>query len=440
MKLEYKSAQPTGAAVPTPQTYATVIPQQQVIPVNLGSIIAEFATYAIADTICQEKIDGLETSTEPALIRFLRRSEFYKKYPQTEVEAATHGSSTVGIVYFGGIPFFRIFQGTPVLKMMGPVVIEFKGVIDTNVDEAGSTTTYVSYLTKGSVIPEALQKAVNASNEYKLAKANSVIQILHETKLLKRIDKTSGLPIEVYDETESVISVKPLPHHEIIPVYKITNTYEDKSDTAIASSLIDNLNYHSNQIKDEWEVTKGLVAGRPRFAGGSSTQSILSDVLKGGRGITWPSANSDGVDPIQPFQIANGSLLMNNTIIAQFEDKLLKYMFALRDSSVSGTNKHNMEVMSFNQLATQHALMKVERFRKNQWQYIMDFLICPALSLPLRDITINISKVEANKLTAADTTVIPTIMAEGQAKIAEINKSAKLEAIEKQPTPPASGN
>lgn len=70
----------------------------------------------------------------------------------------------------------------------------------------------------------------------------------------------------------------------------------------------------------------------------------------------------------------------------------------------------------------------------------MDFLICPALSLPLRDITINISKVEANKLTAADTTVIPTIMAEGQAKIAEINKSAKLEAIEKQPTPPASGN
>lgn len=57
---------------------------------------------------------------------------------------------------------------------------------------------------------------------------------------------------------------------------------------------------------------------------------------------------------------------MNQTIIAQFEDKLLKYMFALRDSSVSGTNKHNMEVMSFNQLATQHALMKVERFRKHQ--------------------------------------------------------------------------
>lgn len=78
------------------------------------------------------------------------------------------------------------------------------------------------------------------------------------------------------------------------------------------------------------------------------------------------SANGQIRDPLQPLVLAANSLTMNQLIINGFEDKLLKYMFALRDSIASGTNKHNTEVATFNQVATDMANYKIKRFRNNQ--------------------------------------------------------------------------
>lgn len=71
-------------------------------------------------------------------------------------------------------------------------------------------------------------------------------------------------------------------------------------------------------------------------------------------------------DPLQPLVLSNNSLALNQVVIGGYEDKLLKYMFSLRDSIASGTNKHNTEVATFNQIATDMATFKIERFRNNQ--------------------------------------------------------------------------
>lgn len=103
------------------------------------------------------------------------------------------------------------------------------------------------------------------------------------------------------------------------------------------------------------------------FSGDATTATIQSRILNGERGLSNSTVASKLRDPMEPLILGSGALAMNLIIVDGLEDKLLKYMFALRDSISSGTNKHNTEVATFNQLAAEMVLYKIKRFRNNQY-------------------------------------------------------------------------
>lgn len=352
--------------------------------VNLGDTVVAFGAQVITNIITTNPIKGIEDTTDPEMIKFLDRSEFFYQPAQIEIELSLRGDQWAYIYYVGTDPYFK--NGKP-----------------SDYRRIGKTTTMFEITLEEKQLPSNMMYIEQRTIRYEILTVEQAARLFG--------DQSHGAGVYqigfkyIKDKNTKVITLTEVEYayklnkYQSVPAYPFINMQQPWPDAKYVDSLKENLNYHSNQTKAEWEFTKAQATQTSVFNGDNTANEIQENILSGDRVHSTMSQNGVLRDPLQPLVLSNNSLALNQVVIGGYEDKLLKYMFSLRDSISSGTNKHNTEVATFNQIATDMATFKIERFRNNQWTQCWKELVGPIIALPANfKASLSLTEVEQNKV------------------------------------------
>lgn len=212
----------------------------------------------------------------------------------------------------------------------------------------------------------------------------------------------------------------PEKYNNTIPVEIFKNDHLGLPDANPAIyGIIQQLNYHSNASNEEWQLTKTLL-NEMTINGNADSQATLNEIIGGGRLLRNGQVVNRGIPNTELVLSPGTALTMNMALMEMYEDKLAKYLFTFRDSTSSATNKHNTEVATFNQMASEHARFKIRRYRARQYtnffKNIVGLIIPGLVDI---DVTPVISELEDNKVKAMDPTTIIDAQTEGAIKLSK---------------------
>lgn len=355
----------------------------EVPAIDLGDTVVAFGAQVITNIVTTNPIKGIEDTKNADFKKLLVRSEFFYQPAQIELNLALGGVRWAFIYYVETNPYFRNADASD-YRRIGNTTTMFETTISTTPIDA--LNMWVESVRYEVLTSEEATKKFNSLTPL-LA---GVYQWGQKAKYNKTTKEYSSIIIEYAYRLAKYTSV---------PAYPFINIQTPTPDAMLAGNLQKNLNYHSNQTRAEWEFTKAQGQQTALFNGDATANELQQNILSGNRIHSITSANGQIRDPLQPLVLTSNSLTMNQLIINGFEDKLLKYMFALRDSIASGTNKHNTEVATFNQIATDMANYKIKRFRNNQWTQCMLELVDPIIPLGANfEAELSLTDVEQNKV------------------------------------------
>lgn len=343
---------------------------RKIVDMNLGDTVVFTAAEAMTHMIVTKKVRGLEDTKNAELKDLLERSEFYKMLPKAEIKMSLTGTAGYGIVDLFGkdyITLVNIFG----FRNVGTLVLEAYGVTDNVVSstQAEFNVSYHWFYENNQPFFEVVGYNTTNGKELKI-KGNEKIPLDPKWK--------NEFPIQVFNNLEN-----------------------SQADFQRAYGIYESLNFYSNKLKDVWEITKGVNAFQKNFTGNLTSSDAQEKILSGDWFLDFPSYNSRYGNAIEPLQMQSNALPNNMILIDTLEDKLNKYMFALRDSISSGTNKHNTEVATFNQLATDTVEYKIERFRNREYTMFFRRHVGKIIKgLSEIDIRFDISNIEKYKLEA----------------------------------------
>lgn len=145
-----------------------------------------------------------------------------------------------------------------------------------------------------------------------------------------------------------------------IPVKIFANNEDEVSDINNTNMwwAINQLNNFTDKIEDtQLKSQFGLLVNR-NMTGGKTAAELMNELREKGT-ITVNGIDSQlgaGVNPIGSV----GYVTELAFLIDWLEDKVMKYTFTTRDTTASGTNKHNAEIGMFNQFAIEYLMDKKE--------------------------------------------------------------------------------
>lgn len=340
----------------------------ETVDINLGLIVIQSAAEAVVHAMTTKPVLGLENTDNVELNALLDRSRFYEIIPNVELMLALHGKTGLAIV-----------------KLLNKFYLVQLGV--TSYSRIGNLYTEVIATTENTFKEDGVEYQSGYRWYYKGEIAYiETIGIHVPTNRMMRPENTTNKPLdEIFDN--------------VIPVDVLFNIERPVPDWKRAESLAINLNFHSNQTKPEWEFTKTMFNMNGNFGGDSTTHAVQQAILAGERGLSNSTLASKIRAPLEGLPMSAGALPINLAMVDSFEDKLLKYMFALRDSISSGTNKHNTEVATFNQLAADMVQYKVQRFRNRQYTNFFRMHVSKIIKdIKKIDIKFQVSDIEKYKI------------------------------------------
>lgn len=185
-----------------------------------------------------------------------------------------------------------------------------------------------------------------------------------------------------------------------IPVKIFDNNEESKSDVDNTKMLgaIRQMNDFQNKIGETYELTQfGLLVNR-NMTGGKTGPQIIKE-YKEKRTIEINGADAQlgtGISPIgAPGYVAELTLLID-----WLEDKVMKFTFTTRDTTQSGTNKHNAEIGMFNQFAIEYLIDKKEIREEDYADFYSILGLFFGIDLSQSVVELQISEVLQNMLDA----------------------------------------
>ncbi len=220
----------------------------------------------------------------------------------------------------------------------------------------------------------------------------------------------------------TIVSTRSILDTDVIPVQTFKNNQNGTADVIGLENSIAMLNHWSKEFNVEWNKAK-LQFGNNKNFGAKKSASEWNQALQSDLDV------HDFADPDGTFQSPLAQMTGAVNTVAQLfqqynwlEDTILKYSFIQRDStSASGTNKHNLEVATFNQQSFEYLLAKkIQREEDFKWLFwklnVLDKQpdVMPAVTNP-------ISELEMLKLDSMKADVALK-QAQAQAALNSVNK------------------
>lgn len=333
-------------------------------PINFGNTMINFMAEDSENKIEAQTWSGLDDTTDSALYDLIDRSDFITD------RAANAKSLTFNGQYF-------------------VVLLKIDGEWNINIFEISS---YKSLKTK------VLEITVEGKNEIIRGDTAYDSFMTWSQREDGRITRTTFFYNEEGNkEIEGSIYVYPSKVKRI-PGMIIRNNPKAFPDFYNVMDMLNELNLLSNDIANEWENTKTIWQSIGEYGTGEAGEEFTQYLANGGRAADYMSGNSRFAQQFQVMMSGSNTLATLIQTIAWTEDRILKYSFQGRDSTESGTNKHNMQVGLFNQVHSEYVLKKI---KQRQLDYLRFFkeIVEPITGIKApASIVINNSVYEEGKL------------------------------------------
>lgn len=225
-----------------------------------------------------------------------------------------------------------------------------------------------------------------------------------EYPIITEVKYVNGVPtLSRYIDVESRKGIESISIEEdytykanVLPVEIFWNNEEKLSDidlTGVGEDLV-RLDYFDSKVREEWELTRTMPVFNSNFTDVNPADEVRA--LKNGRGYMSEDSFNAKMGTGQSInQATNGSIILQQNIVF-LEDDIYKKLGLQRDTINSGSNNHDLEVITSG-IDNMETLLATREMRE---QYYNRFLskLATLLGETFTKITLEISPLEQAKI------------------------------------------
>ncbi len=286
----------------------------------------------------EQLIDGVELNNYQPFKEVFHRSRWRRLRKRLGKLLSLQGKAAVSIEIVDDIPYLELNQ-VHSYRMIGNRLLEFWGTTDIMHEYDNNLYPVYTkwYFKEGGVYKEYTYKTKDSG------------WLLYADPIhLKDIDY---IPVGMFFNNEDGLS--------------------DIDNTAMWDA-INTLNYHTNEITKEWDMSKTTFAVNAMYNPSYGVKN-MEDEKADNRMIISKSPDGQLQSAIAPLIGGTQNMLYSQSNINFVEDKILKYTFTVRDSTATGTNKQTSEIAQFNAVALEYLVDKRE-IREEDYKHFYNVL------------------------------------------------------------------
>lgn len=356
--------------------------------VNMGTILINFMEQDSDNKIDSQTLLGIDNTRNKQLKDLVRRSDFITLRSKASRPICLRGETVMGLMIYKGKEYIKMFE------------------IETYTREFNEFTDL-------TVSVDVKNGKNGMSKEIKLYR-----WYIKEGRIFRDTIKRKG-------NIDEVTTTFPYPtKYKTIPFTLIRNNPISEPDYMKAVTIFQEINALSNDIGEEWEMTKTIWQSNS-WAGNGGGANFVEELKNGKRQIDTFNPNSKIAQ--QFGAIMQGSITSSQLIhnIVFLEDRAMKYSFSGRDMDNSGTNKHNAQVGLFNQAHSEYLQKKSRQRERDYLTFFKDVVAryVQGVKIPNK-ITFDMSEFEKGKVEGMRA-------AQANRELIEAQKKVQLNAAEK---------
>lgn len=200
---------------------------------------------------------------------------------------------------------------------------------------------------------------------------------------------------------------------DVLPIEVVPNLFSYLGDVEHvgAMNLIKELERQGDWNGPEWDLLKNNLM-LSRIGQGNAGEKHWKDKFRKSNVHTLDNVDGVLIDSVTPLPTDKGTLLQLHTNINWLIDKLEKFMFFLRDTTSTGTNKFNAEIMMYNQVSLEMLINK-KYLREEYFTRFMKKFASLTNALKLTKINVDKIKVEV-QISEIEKLKLDTLKAQAQ--------------------------
>lgn len=361
--------------------------------VYLGRMLVSYMRQDMVNKLAPRiwKIKGISESSQKAWNKITSRSELLLSNQKGESILFDEGKSLLSLFVINGEVYIEFLKIINYQKVLGNVINAW--AIGSQIFEIdGKNQLQILHYTFSKSGKPIVRYGYSA--EFSKSFFTKNINTNDTFKDFKEYSKVKGYPTQFTFENIDFLPVEVIPNN-----YKMLGDIE----TFEAHLWVAEIDRQSNILGDEVNLTKNNVNMPDQITGNDSANETRQKYAKKNfHKIAVTDANY--LQYIQALATDKNALLNLEASLNWFVDKLEKYTGHLRDTTGTGTNKFNNEVLMFNQIALEMLITKVAvrneyfaRFVKRVFEFLNNNAI---LKQDTENITVElqISEIEQIKL------------------------------------------
>lgn len=334
---------------------------KEAISFAFGETITSFIAQDSANKLDSREQEIVGTITD-TMQKALDNSKFKRLRKQLGKYLSLSGYAALSVDIINGEPFISVSE-KPVFKEVAGKLIEV--VLSTANKVVIDNTSYDLYeryfLSNGRVIKE---NGISTDKDGWVVQGEQIILPANITRI----------PVKIFANNEDLLS---------------------DIDNVRMGTAIKQLSKMYERLPNTMELSQiGLLVNR-NMSGGKSAKDILKEYRDTGT-IEVNGMDSQLGAGIQPIGSMGYSIELI-AVIDWLEDKIFKFTFTTRDTTSSGTNKHNAEIGMFNQFAIEYLIDKKE-IREEDYADFYSILSMMSGTPTQYTVTLKISEVLQNML------------------------------------------
>ena len=224
------------------------------------------------------------------------------------------------------------------------------------------------------------------------------------------IKKIKDFQIRDKNKPEDYTFIFPI---NVLPIEVVPNLFSYLGDAEHigAMNLISELERQGDWNGPEWDLLKNNVIFS-RIGHGNKGAAAWKEEFRKSNVHSMDSVDGVLLDSVSPLPTDKGTLLQLHTNINWLIDKLEKFMFFLRDTTSTGTNKFNAEIMMYNQVSLEMLINK-KHLREEYFTRFMKKFALLTNALNLTNINVDKIKVEV-QISEMEKIKLDTLKAQAQ--------------------------